>query len=492
MAYVLLLLEHALVIGIFFFTVNYINRSIEQNARVYTIVKNVSELIQLADEINEINQNRVFNQWDVLLSHVRENLYHIDNNDNKTERIILDILVDIQRADDIIKSFSKKHIKSYGKTYTNKNNINNINVILKNVSTSCDILLDASLQKVDQVEKWCESTIVLVVVFFACSLVWAFWFIEKNIVFPLNLLAAKTKQIGQGDFDLTMDVVSHDEIGDFTRSFVEMAHQLRVVTVSRDAMIREVQARKDVELQLKKKESSLKALSSKMMTVLEEERKKIGRDLHDSVVQDLVGLKLHQENAIRALQRSHPGMDLARFEQNLAYINTAIIQLREIIMGLRPAILDDLGLIPALEWYCREFSKTYAQFRLSVDMDTPNVPIPEDVGTAVFRIVQEALKNIVKHSDASCIMVTIKSDDHVLEVRVEDDGQGMDLERDEIELLSMGFSGMRERAEAVHGEFRVHSSPGEGVAICVLFPLDDSHTGQSGGPDESDRSLRLT
>lgn len=474
-----------MVIGIFVFTVQNINESIEKNSRVYSIVKNVSELIQLSGEINQINQKRVLNQWDILLSIIREDIYHIANNNKKAERMILDIIVDIQRADKIIKSFANKQAKTYGLAYTKKNNINNISVILKNVSTSCDMLLDASLQKVTQVEKWCEYTILLIIVFFACSLLWAFWFIDKNIVFPLKVLSSKTKQIGQGDFNLNMQIVSRDEIGDFTRSFLEMARQLKVATVSRDALAVEVQARKEVEYELKNKDASLKALSSKMMSVLEEERKKIGRDLHDSIVQDLVGLKLHLENGIRTLERDHPQVNLDSFKNNLAHINKAIIQLREIIMGLRPSILDDLGLIPALEWYCREFSKTYGQFRFTVDLDTPSVAIPDDMATAVFRIVQEALQNIVKHSHASSVAVTIREEDRLLKVCVEDDGQGMDLDSNKITLLSMGFSGMRERAESVHGTFHVRSQPGQGVAICVLFPLD-------GFPTRSDRSDQQT
>ncbi len=141
-------------------------------------------------------------------------------------------------------------------------------------------------------------------------------------------------------------------------------------------------------------------------------------------------------------------------------------------MGLRPAILDDLGLVPALQWYCREFAKTYSMFEFDINIPRSILDVPDAVATAVFRVVQEALQNIVKHSGASHISVTLTCSDSMLEVRIRDDGKGFDPEREEYNLMGMGISGMRERTESVNGMFFVKTAPGRGVAITTMFPYD--------------------
>jgi len=472
MVYVLIVVEHLFVIGIFLFTLSYINTAVDKHSHIYTIIKNVSGLIDLVHESNEANKEKIAEQWDLKTARIKKDIYHIGFENEKLRETAADIIGDIQQTDRMLRSFLVNRTQAHGLQSEKQRIIDNVIIILQDVLASCDMLLNLSLRQIDQVEDWCRYSIVLVIVFFMCSLLWAFWFIEKSILVPLNELSAKTKQIGRGDFDLSLQNVSRDEIGEFARSFIDMAHKLRSMTVSRDELAGEVEARRTVEKALKHKEASLKALSSKVMSAMEEERKRIGMEIHDSVVQDLVALKLQQENAIRMMRTTMPDADVQMFEKNLTYIQKITVLLREIIMGLRPAILDDLGLVPALQWYCREFAKTYSMFEFDINIPRSILDVPDAVATAVFRVVQEALQNIVKHSGASHISVTLTCSDSMLEVRIRDDGKGFDPEREEYNLMGMGISGMRERTESVNGMFFVKTAPGRGVAITTMFPYD--------------------
>lgn len=473
MIYVLLFVEHVFVMGIFFFTLRYTNDAFDKNANIYTIIQNVSDLIVLIDDINDHNKNEIINQWDLKISCIKKDIYNVGFENEKLRVIAANIIVDIQKTDQLLKKFLKTNLETYGSTKEKQGIINNIALILRDVSSSCDILLNLSLQQIKQVEDWCEYSIMMVIVFFMCSLVWVFWFIEKSILVPLKLLSKKTEQIGQGNFDLSMDVIADDEVGEFTRSFIDMANKLRLMTVSRDELVVEVEARRKIEKTLKQNEAALKALSSKVLSAMEEERKRIGMEIHDGVVQDLIALKLQQENAIRMMRRNTPDVDLGPFEKNLSHIQTIIILLREIIMGLRPTILDDLGLVPALQGYCREFAKTYHMFKLDINIDSLKVPVPDGVATAVFRVIQESLQNIVKHSGAFHIMVSLECSDEMLEARIKDDGKGFDLDKEGFKLLGMGMSGMRERTESVNGFFFVKTAPGQGVSIRATFPFEE-------------------
>jgi signal transduction histidine kinase len=479
--YLILFVEHVFVLGIFFFTLRYTHDAFNKNTDIYTIINNVSDLVVLIDALNDHNRNEIVNQWDVKTSWIKKDIYNLGFENEKIRAIAATIIGDIQKTDQILKNFLKDQLDEYGGKAEKQSIINNIVVILRDVSASCDILLERSLLQIKQVGDWCEYSILMVLVFFMCSLVWAFWFIAKSILVPIKSLSAKTEQIGRGNFDLSLDVVSEDEIGDFARSFIDMAHKLRLMTVSRDKLADEVEARRKVEKTLKQNEAALKALSSKILSVMEEERKRIGMELHDGVVQDLIALKLQQENAIRMMRRNTPEVDLGMFEKNLAYIQRVIILLREIIMGLRPAILDDLGLVPALQWYCREFAKTYDMFEFHIRIAPLEVSVPNQVGTALFRVVQEALQNVVKHSGTSRITISLECSGEMLEARIEDNGKGFDPVREDFKLKGMGMSGMRERTESVNGLFFVKAVPGQGVSITAMFPFEECPNAQRHG-----------
>jgi signal transduction histidine kinase len=155
--------------------------------------------------------------------------------------------------------------------------------------------------------------------------------------------------------------------------------------------------------------------------------------------------------------------------------------LRRLMSGLRPPVLEERGLLPALR-------ETLVRFGAEQDVETDfsgrvDTPLPEDLETLAFRLVQEALSNAAKHSEATQVMVTVQASDSMLRVEIEDDGKGFDagLARDFLREGRVGLASMRERVELASGTLVVRSSPGRGTSIVATLPLDELTPRRGGG-----------
>jgi signal transduction histidine kinase len=147
---------------------------------------------------------------------------------------------------------------------------------------------------------------------------------------------------------------------------------------------------------------------------------------------------------------------------------------RRIISDLRPSILDDLGIVPAINWFCREFRQTYSGVSIKQRIDIEEADVPDSLRTPVFRIVQEALNNVAKHSNAKFVDLSLQRSDDGIELNIRDDGQGFDLEANASARGSrrgLGLVSMRERAELSGGAFSIESAVGKGTAIRVSWPM---------------------
>jgi signal transduction histidine kinase len=158
----------------------------------------------------------------------------------------------------------------------------------------------------------------------------------------------------------------------------------------------------------------------------------------------------------------------------------ALTELRHILSGLRPAILDDLGLVPAIRWFARA---NLEQAGTRVIIKAPSVPLELSpaVTTTLFRIVQEAVSNIVRHADAGSVTIVLGVSDGLVHLRIQDDGRGFDpghASRDAVELQRLGLLGIRERAELLGGQFQIESGPEKGTILQVVIPV-----GGTGGKD---------
>ncbi len=243
----------------------------------------------------------------------------------------------------------------------------------------------------------------------------------------------------------------------FLRSFeVEVQRQITVLQVAR---LEEAQRRETLRGELLKR----------VVSAQEAERQRIARELHDETGQALtaIGLGLRGISTNLRQDTDRAGKNLRQLEGLVAH---SLDELQRLIADLRPSHLDELGLRATLRWYAGELERRSS---LKVDVDVVGEPqeIPLEVKTAVFRIAQEALTNVVKHSGAAAAKVHLHFDSDTVSVSVEDSGCGFDMDRIATEKReAWGLLGMRERAELLGGTFRLDSQPGVGTQVQVVLP----------------------
>jgi two-component system sensor histidine kinase UhpB len=217
----------------------------------------------------------------------------------------------------------------------------------------------------------------------------------------------------------------------------------------------------------------LRALSERALNAQEDERKRIARGLHDDTGQALSSLMISLEQIENALPKGSADLR-ARLESCRAVANRALEELRKLVYGLRPTMLDDLGLVPAIRWYARS-SLEDARVQVSLDEGEAIGRLDPRLETALFRIAQEAVNNILRHAHASQVRIALCLDEGDVCLRVEDDGIGFDVGRIAAQAVPerrLGLLGMKERVDLVGGRMVVDSSPGRGTRIEVRVPLD--------------------
>jgi signal transduction histidine kinase len=214
-------------------------------------------------------------------------------------------------------------------------------------------------------------------------------------------------------------------------------------------------------------EERLRHLSQQLVSSQEQERKALSRELHDEIGQLLTALRMELGNMERARGAARDDLD-PHLEQAKKLAESSLKSTRDIAMGLRPAMLDVLGLGPALEWQAREFTRRYhIPIQLEIAGDIKGVPDPHR--TYLYRIVQEGLTNCARHAQAKSIRVSLKDADGQLAARVEDDGIGFDPHAGVI--YGLGLLGMTERVRELCGHISIQSQPGKGTRIDVTLPL---------------------
>jgi len=212
--------------------------------------------------------------------------------------------------------------------------------------------------------------------------------------------------------------------------------------------------------QVEQAEDQLRSLSQRLVEAQELERKNLSRELHDEVGQTLTALRVQ-------IGQIEPASEAAidHLAQASALADRSLRSIREMARGLRPAMLDDLGLGPALTWLGRDFSKNTA-LEVDVEIEGELIGLSEPIRTCSYRIVQEALTNCVRHAAATSARVLLHESPAELVLTVQDNGTGFASGR----CSGIGLLGMRERVEELKGEFAVVSSPGAGTLVRAILP----------------------
>jgi signal transduction histidine kinase len=226
--------------------------------------------------------------------------------------------------------------------------------------------------------------------------------------------------------------------------------------------------RKHAEARLRDSHEQLRALSVYLQYVREEERTRIAREVHDELGQQLTKLKMDLAWLGGRLPRAlRPLLD--KIHDMSAHVDSTIQSVRRIATELRPGILDDLGLVAALEWQANEF-QTRTGIECQVASNLQDTLLDADLNTAFFRIFQETLTNIMRHANATRVEVSAMRRDGALILTVHDNGRG--IQPGEItDRRSIGLLGMEERAALLGGEFKIEGEPGRGPGVTVKIPM---------------------
>lgn len=226
--------------------------------------------------------------------------------------------------------------------------------------------------------------------------------------------------------------------------------------------------RRRAEEQLRRSHEQLRALTSYLQYVREEERTRISREVHDELGQALTGLKMDLSWLAGHLSR-HDRALLHKIKSMMSGIDATIHTVRRISTELRPGILDSLGLVAAIEWQAAEF-QTRTRIACNVTTTVSDTLWDQDFTTAFFRIFQETLTNIIRHANATRVEVKLAVEGNRLVLTVRDNGRGIS-EEQITNTRSIGLIGMRERAALVGGEINFDGSPGRGTVVTVSIPL---------------------
>lgn len=214
----------------------------------------------------------------------------------------------------------------------------------------------------------------------------------------------------------------------------------------------------------------LKDLSARLVQAQETERRALSRELHDEVGQSLSAVLVELRNLSAGLKIRSEEQSLSHVETVKGLVENTVRVVRNMALLLRPSMLDDLGLIPALKWQARELSKrTSMDVTVATELDSDD--LPDEYKTCIYRVVQEALHNCARHSRATTVRIRVEQHPDRLALIIQDDGQGFDVRQ----MKGLGLLGIQERVAQLGGKCSVHSQPGDGTILSVELPFDGSH-----------------
>lgn len=225
---------------------------------------------------------------------------------------------------------------------------------------------------------------------------------------------------------------------------------------------------KRAEEAIRESEKQLRSLSLQLLNAQEKERKRIAQELHDGIGQIMAAIKFGMENILSpGSQRKDPSVTKTR-DTTIQLIRKAIEEVRRISTDLRPAILDDLGILATLGWFIREFESIYSDIRIERRLTIREEEIPDPLKIVIYRLFQEAMNNVAKHSQARHVSVSLAKKGNLMELAIADKGIGFDLE---IPRAGIGLVSMRERVELSGGKFTLQSTKGKGTVIWATWPV---------------------
>lgn len=282
----------------------------------------------------------------------------------------------------------------------------------------------------------------------ACGFWIAASLLARSVTRPVTLLAEGAQQLGGRNFDFRLPVGSEDEIGKLAAEFNRMAEALRKTTVSKE---------------------DLQELAGRLITAQEDERRRVARELHDDLTQRLAAIAIEAGNVSRLTDADAWREGLETIRRRMQQLSDEVHRLSR---RLHPAMLDDLGLVAAIESECRGFFEAGGP---PVEMEVAGSfeDLAPETRLALYRIVQESLRNIRRHAGAESVWLKLNRSDTEVHVEIRDDGRGFDRSSPEWQ-PGLGLASMEERVRLLGGRIQLESWPGKGTRTQVWLPHPES------------------
>lgn len=299
------------------------------------------------------------------------------------------------------------------------------------------------------------------------------WLLTRSVVKPIHRLIDASRRIAAGDLAQPIPHLGGGEVSILASSMDDMREQLKRSLDEIQGWNQTLEHRVESRTQaLREAEQDRRELVRRLVVAQEEERRSMARELHDETSQALTALAVELERVTNAPNQSVD--ELKRRLQPIKLMATEMLrEIQRIIHDLRPAILDDLGLSEAIDWYAENRLKARG-IQVALETDGISQRLPSEVETVVFRIAQEAINNVVKHANAENVRISLELEDDVVVLELEDDGHGFDPDATKIrtrEKTSFGLVSIQERAALFGGTAKIESSPNEGTTITARIPL---------------------
>lgn len=300
------------------------------------------------------------------------------------------------------------------------------------------------------------------------SAVCSYLVMGQFVIRRLKRVSEALSGFGKGKRDLRLSNGVKDEIGRLENDFNTMEQQIQ----------QEEAANRILSENLRHQAALEQELVIKLINAQEDERKRVARELHDELGQALTGLSL-QSQVIERFIHEDPERALKQLSQTRELIGKTTQQMYDLILALRPSVLDDLGLVAALKAH---IERVFADSGIKLRLDSSGLRkrLPAAVETTLYRFFQEAVSNIVKHSQADRVTITLSRSDGVFDGAISDNGRGFDPENIAHTGDSphgLGLRGMQERISQVGGTFEIHSAVGKGTNLKIRIPLQEDEDG---------------
>ena len=275
-------------------------------------------------------------------------------------------------------------------------------------------------------------------------------------------------------FEVEYRIITKDGVMKWIKDRAKFVLDENGDTAKIDGFMEDITERKQAEEALRKSEKQLRLLASKLISAQEDERKRISLELHDEMGQALTAVQFNLAEMEKELPSNFTHTAREKLEEMRSIIEQASGQIHELSFDLRPSMLDDLGLVPTLRWHLNRFRK-----RTNIEAEFEVVDLDErpdaDTETVLYRVVQEAVNNVGKHSEAKKVTVRLQRKRDVIAGYIEDDGKGFDVNevsRKEEPGVGIGLIGMRERVSILGGSLSIDSRKGHGTRISLEVPLN--------------------